>query len=149
MYVRGLLAGLLSDEEADPQPGCRQLFAQRLDHLKRCHRLSNGAVARAGGISTTYVQKLLDGKSSVSLEVASRIARHFGVSLDYFADPPLHAVARVLDVDVRYLRSAADPVAQQTEGVLEMRESCSRRLEERTASLTASSPTAAEARLSA
>lgn len=48
--------------------------------------MNQKALARASGISDSEVSRILRGKSSPSLEYASRMARALGVSLDYLGD---------------------------------------------------------------
>ncbi|KUJ64507.1 hypothetical protein ACZ90_58175 [Streptomyces albus subsp. albus] len=62
-------------------------------------------IAKHSGLSNQYVGKLRKGKSVPSLANAVRLARLFGVSTDYFLNPPEHPVVRSVERDLRRIEN--------------------------------------------
>jgi transcriptional regulator with XRE-family HTH domain len=61
-------------------------FAEKVYRFMLHRGLNQQRLARLSGVSDSEISRILRGKSSPSLEYATRIARALGVSLDYLVD---------------------------------------------------------------
>jgi transcriptional regulator with XRE-family HTH domain len=92
-------------------------FASRLDQL--CLRTSpatgkpysNREVGAAIGKTGQYIGNLRAGVNDPGLPVATELARHFGVSVSYFAHGPVTLVAQHFRVPVAYLTADDDSLS--------------------------------------
>ena len=68
-------------------------FTRKLNALLESRGWSQAQLALRSKLSRGYIGLLLSGeRESPSLDIAARIARAFGVSLDWLADMPAHEV---------------------------------------------------------
>ncbi|MFD7663724.1 helix-turn-helix domain-containing protein [Streptomyces sp. NPDC059788] len=88
------------------------LFAQRLRRLidviypaAQGRPYTDIEIGRHTGLSNQYVGKLRKGLSVPSLVNAGRLARLFGVSTDYFLNPPDHPAVRSVERNLRMIET--------------------------------------------
>jgi transcriptional regulator with XRE-family HTH domain len=86
-------------------------FDEKLRKQMLIQGLNQQRLSRASGVSDSEVSRILGGKSQPGLEIALKLARAVGVSLDYLADDSL---------DDEPPASAGASVAPQEEELLEI-----------------------------
>ncbi|MFH8349536.1 helix-turn-helix domain-containing protein [Streptomyces sp. NPDC018045] len=107
-----------------PSPPCGEpdaaLFAQRLRRLidviypaAQGRPYTDIEIGRHTGLSNQYVGKLRKGQSVPSLVNAGRLARLFGVSTDYFLNPPDHPAVRSVERNLRMIETHRAGTPQQ------------------------------------
>lgn len=87
-------------------------FAERLNHLLDERRLSQADLALAVDMSKSTVSEWANDKSMPAVDKAIRLAKHFGVSLDYLfglVDEPRPPVAEETDQE-RTLRHMVEAI---------------------------------------
>ncbi|MEV0125832.1 helix-turn-helix transcriptional regulator [Streptomyces sp. NPDC050703] len=62
-------------------------------------------IAKHTGLSNQYVGKLRKGQSVPSLANAGRMAKLFGVSTDYFLNPPEHSAVQAVERNLRMIEN--------------------------------------------
>ncbi|WP_419998155.1 helix-turn-helix domain-containing protein [Streptomyces boninensis] len=89
-------------------------FTDRLNHAmarrggEEDRPASMRAIAREAGMSSTYLDKLMDGRSQPTLAKLAPLAAYLGVDIDYFTADDLGAIARHFGVRREALTYEAD-----------------------------------------
>ena len=62
-----------------------EIFAKRLKDLRKDNNISQKELAKQIGVSSTCIVRWEQGSRIPTLDTASRVAKFFGVSVDYLA----------------------------------------------------------------
>ena len=60
-----------------------EIFAKRLKRLRKQHNLSTRALAEIIGTSNATISRYETGKRDPDLVIAHKLAKHFGVTIEY------------------------------------------------------------------
>ncbi|MER8073372.1 helix-turn-helix transcriptional regulator [Streptomyces sp. NPDC094034] len=113
------------DSEGLEGPETSKAFSARLNHLITTvypaalgRPYTHGEISRGIGLTTTAIGHLRSGRSQPKLDTADRLAKFFGVPLDYFTDD---AVAEETDKQLALAsamrNSAVERVALRAAGL--------------------------------